>query len=196
MKLHSNRSRASAFLILVAGLFVATSASAADADPWADGSQWLSVRAGYARSAVKNAGNGLGGAGFGYTRFISPKWALGGHFQYDVLGRFGAASEIDMPFTVEMTRHFAWATPLRPYLGFGTGAFVHKMYRTGADETTIRPGFYFTGGANSPISPSSLIGVDARMVVESDGESDNPVFPSENATVLHWSLKLTYARFF
>jgi hypothetical protein len=198
MKRQSIRSRANAcaLLVLAACLLAGTSAFAADPNPWADGTQWISLRAGYAKSAVKSAGNALGGYGFGFTRFISPKWALGGHVQHDVLGRFGAASEIDIPITVEMTRHFAWETPLRPYLGFGTGAFIHKMYRTGADETSIRPGAFLTAGANAPINATSLIGVDARMVAQMDAETTNPVFPSDGSTVLHWSLKLNYARFF
>jgi hypothetical protein len=194
----SMRSRARAWAALAVLVVVAAGrqAGAAEVDPWAKGTQWVSMRAGYAKSAAKGSGNALGGYGFGYTRFYTPKWAFGAHVHHEVLGRFGGAAEVEVPFTVEVMRHFKWSTPLRPYLGLGTGAFFHKTYRTGDDETSVRKGIYVGGGVNAPIDARSLLGLDVRAIDEFDAKSTNPVFPLESSSALHWSIKLNYARFF
>jgi len=165
-------------------------------DPWAEGMTWASFRFGYAKSAAQFAANGNVGFGFAYTKFLSRKWSLGGSAQYDVLGKFGDASEIEIPFGVDLTRHFKWATTARPYFGLGSGLFFHKTYRTGEDVGDIRKGVFLTYGVNAPISDQSLIGLDVRNTFEFDAESHNPVFVNDQKSAMHWSVKLNYARFF
>jgi outer membrane protein W len=168
----------------------------ASVDAWARGRQWVSVRAGYAKAASKFSADGNLGGGFAYSRFLSRKWALTAAAHYDNLGKFGGASEIEIPFTLELDRHFQWATPARPYLGFGTGAFFHKSYRTGADESDVRKGVFFSTGVNSAISDESLIGLDVRTLFEFDAVSHNPVFINEEKSTIHWGVKVGYSRFF
>ena len=112
--------------VLGAGL---AAGSARAQDPWAAGSNWLSVRAGYALSKVEGSGHGGGGYGFGFSHQLSrvkiyrwtlfKRFSLGGYVHYELLSRFGHASEIEMPVTVELVRHFRWGESLRPYLGIG-----------------------------------------------------------------------------
>ncbi|HYM79846.1 MAG TPA: hypothetical protein VEY91_00375 [Candidatus Limnocylindria bacterium] len=182
--------------LLVGVIALASPAPAAEGDPWSGGANWISVRGGYAKSGVEGAPNGIGGYGFGFQHFLSTKWAVGGHVHHELLGRFGSASEIAIPFTAEISRHFKWPTSLRPYLALGAGAFFHKMYRTGTDGTQVRNGGYVSGGFNAVISDRSLLGVDWRMALETDAKSTNPAFPSTTSSATLWSAKLSYSRFF
>src|SRR5437899_633619 len=104
-------------------LMVAPSARAQSFDPWAKGREWVSVRFGYAKSSAQGAADGNVGAGFGYVRFRNSKWSLGATAAVDILGRYGNATEIESPWTVEVVRHYRWVTPARPYLGVGAGAY-------------------------------------------------------------------------
>jgi len=178
----------------VALLGAAAHARADVSSPWAAEQNWISVRAGYAKASVKAAADGLGGFGFGFNHFRNSKWAFGAYAHYEVLGRFGPAQEIEVPLTAEVTRHFKWTTPARPYLGLGTGAFFHKTYRTGDDGSDTRTGYYVVGGMNAPISDHSLFGLDLRAIVETSARSTNPVFPNSSANAIHWSVKLDYSR--
>ena len=168
-------------------------ARAAD-DPWSGDANWVSVRFGYAKSAAEFAPDGSVGYGFGYTRFLQNGLAWSATVQHDLLGRFGGAALIEVPFTVEFTRHVKWSQSARPYLGLGLGAFYHKTYRTGADESGFRQGIYFATGANAAIDRSSLIGLDVRIVVEQDTRSINPSFPNLKPSGSEWSAKLSYSR--
>jgi hypothetical protein len=163
-------------------------------DIWTPGRQWLSVRAGYAKSGVKNAADGLVGVGFGYTRMGKGLWSLGGHAHFEVLGRYNQAAEIEIPLTFEVARHFGWKSVVRPYFGAGGGAFYYKTYRTGADVAQVRPGWFFVGGMNAPISNTSAIGMDLRMVFQGNASSRDPIFPNTDEDAVHWSIKLNYAR--
>ena len=188
----------------------------ADEDPWAPGKQWLSVRAGFANSAVRGSGEGSFGYGFGYSRILRPvkiyKWSslgglsLGGYVHHEMLGGFDGAREIEVPATVELVRHFRWNSSYRPYLGLGSGGFYRKTYRTGADIGTVKPGYYVTLGANAPIGGRNLLGFDFRMVrVSAVYDPPNPVFgsgsikrsTSTGANVrqlaTHWSAKLNWS---
>jgi hypothetical protein len=182
--------------IALAAASLPSQAQTADPDPWARHAQWVSLRAGYAKSNVEGSGDGNIGAGFGYQRFWSSKLALGAFVHFELLGRYGAAAEFENPWTVEVTRHFRWTPAARPYFGLGGGAFLHKFYRTGADLTTIRPGFYLVGGTNMAVSDRSLLGVDARMIFQGDAQSDDPVFPNDQDNAVHWSVKLNWSRLF
>src|SRR5437867_3997081 len=120
---------------------IALPARAAD-DPWSEDARWVSMRIGSAGSGAKLAANGNYGYGFGYSWFLGNELAWSATVQHDVLGRYGDASEIDVPITVEFTKHFHVSDPARPYLGGGWGIILHKTYRTGADESGFRQGIY------------------------------------------------------
>jgi len=180
-------------------VLAASPAVAQEINPWTKGRQWLSVRFGYARSAAEAAADGNLGFGFGYTRFRDAKWSYGANAQLDILGRFGDATEIEVPWTVELTRHFKWTTALHPYTGLGAGMYYNKVSGTGDDHAGVRGGMYVAGGTNTPISEHSLLGFDIRMSLVSPEGQMNPVFGNQAVTgkaqnrVVHWSAKINYA---
>jgi hypothetical protein len=190
--------------ILAASLLglAATSAAAAEVDPWATGTEWFSVRGGYAKSSAAGSADGNVGFGFGYTRFHNSKWAYGGTAEWDVLGRFGSARELEIPWTLDISRHYKWPVALRPYVGIGLGAYYHQISGTGDDGSKVLPGGYIGTGFNTPISDRGLFGLDVRMNVVRAQAQDNPVFGSEATAnvhenrVLHWGVKLGYAWMF
>ena len=213
-----SRNRTSWILPVLVALGLALAggmSSAADDEPWANGKNWLSVRAGFAQSTVENAPPAGSGVGFGFSHMITPfkvyKWtlfkrfSLGAYVHHEALGKFGSAAEIEVPFTVELDRHFLWKTPLRPYLGVGMGPFYRKLYRTGADFRDIRRGTYLAFGANTPINRRNLLGIDVRFVrVDATNDPTNPVFglgsgqlhtdatTIERHNATHWSTKINY----
>jgi hypothetical protein len=179
---------------VAAGLvLVALPARSAD-DPWSEDARWVSMRVGTAGSGATLAADGSYGYGFGYTWFLGNQLAWSATVQHDVLGRYGDASEIEVPITVEFTKHIHLADVARPYLGGGWGAIYHKTYRTGADESGFRQGLYLALGGNTMLNAHSLIGVDARLMLEQDTRSINPTFPNHSADTRNWSLKLSYSR--
>jgi hypothetical protein len=139
------------------------------------GSQWISMRAGYAKGGGEVSPGGRVGFGFGYRRFVLDSWSVGGFVDYDLLGRFGSAADIEVPITLEVVRHSHWGAAVFPYLGFGAGAFYHKQYRTGADGSAFGPGRYLTFGAYTPVRAQGLLGLDVRMAMV-DKPDSNPVF--------------------
>ena len=187
--------------LAVAGLALsnASAAAAQGVDPWTKGRQWLSVRAGYARSGAEGAADGNFGAGFGYSRFRNTKWSFGASAHIDVLGRFGDASEVESSWTAEVARHYKWNTSVRPYLGAGLGAYYHKIQGTTDDYASILPGGFLMSGFNAPISDHGLLGIDVRAnLVEIDHQT-NPVFGGLATTgkdqnrVIHWGAKVGYS---
>ena len=144
------------------------------------GSQWMSVRAGYAKGSGDVAADGLVGGGFGYRRFVLDRWAVGAFAHYELLGRFGRAADISVPLTIEVTRHTHWGAAVYPYAGIGGGAFYNKLYRTGDDKSGFTPGRYLTFGANFPIRRQSMLGIDVRMATV-DKFDANPAFPGPPA---------------
>jgi len=172
----------------------------AETKPWSKHSQWGSVRFGYAKSTAEGSADGNLGCGVGFTRFWNSRWATGAFVHWELLGRYGGAAEIEIPWTLELTRHFKWNTSLRPYLGVGGGVFYHKFYRTGEDEASLRPGGYLVGGGNMPINDRSLLGVDVRAILEAEEASTNRIFgvvtdgsPPEVKQGARWSVKVSYA---
>lgn len=172
---------------------------AQETDPWARGTGWLSVRAGYAKSTAAGAADGNIGIGFGFARFRNSKWSYGAQAAFDILGRYGDAVEIESPWTVEILRHYRWRTPARPYVGLGAGAYYTKLSGTGNDLAAINPGAYLATGLNTQISANGLFGFDIRMSWVGLSNQANPVFGGE-ATLgeeqdiaLHWSVKATYS---
>ena len=181
-------------IALALGIVTAVAPARAAGDPWADDARWVSFRVGMAKTAAERAPDGGLGYGFGYTRFLDPRWSWGAFVHHEVVGRFGGAAEIEMPVTIEFVRHMAWHTQARPYLGMGWGTFFAKTYRTGADESKFRTGVYLTTGLNVPLDGTSLIGFDMRMIGERGTRSINPVFANSKPSTLGWSLKLNYSR--
>jgi hypothetical protein len=154
--------------------------AAGSSDPAGDvlkrGSQWMSIRAGYAKGSGDVAPNGSIGGGFGYRRFVLDRWSVGCFAQYELLGRFGKAAEIEVPLTLEVMRHSRWGAAVYPYVGVGGGAFYHKRYRTGADESGFTPGRYLAFGMHFPVKRQGLLGLDVRMATV-DKLDANPAFP-------------------
>jgi len=186
-------------------------------DPWAPGRQWMSVRAGYAKSTEDSAGHGMAGYGMSY-RYMLPgynifgwtplkKYSIGAAVQHDVLGRFGPAAEVEISATVDLVRHYAWGPYVHPHLGLGLGPHYRKTYRTGNDLRDVSLGWYITTGMHTPVSGRHLIGVDFRLSrVKGKNDPPNPVFglgsideeSSGTRTVFkersatHWSIKADY----
>lgn len=210
---------------IAAGVLVtmAGTAWAAEDDPWDVGSNWLSVRAGYARNGTAGAGSGGAGYGFGVTHRLKPSrpslwsvagfhplgfmgsgdkewitlfrdWSIGANVNHDVVSRFGTASEIDIAATAELVRHFKWRTEPRFYLGLGGGPYFRKAYHTGEDFTRVEVGTYLTTGMNLVVAPSHMLGFDLRYA-RLDGANDppNPVFGPGDGTSSRWTFKLTYS---
>ena len=88
----------------------------------------------YAKSLEGGAPNAMGGFGFGFSRMMSDRVSVGLFIHDELLGKFGAAAQIEIPITAEYAYAFDWSTALRPYAGLGLGAFYHKIYRSGADR--------------------------------------------------------------
>jgi hypothetical protein len=162
--------------------------------PWVQGANWLGFRVGTA--AVSELGRPAPGPGFGvgYQHFRSRRWSVGLQLDYDVVGKYGAATEIDAPLQLEFARHFDWGEAMRPYTGITAGGTWHRTYRTGGDEADMRPSFYLIGGANVPVGPRSLMGADFRVGWESDARSSDPVFPNSSSSLLSWRFKIAYLR--
>jgi outer membrane protein W len=153
-----------------------TAASSAAGDILKRGSQWMSVRVGYAKGSGEAAPNGLLGGGFGYRRFVLDKWSVGGFVHYDQLGRFDDATEVEIPLTLEVMRHSRWGAAVYPYAGVGAGAFYHKRGRTAqADESGFNPGRFLAFGMNIPVRKQGLLGLDVRMATV-DKPDANPPF--------------------
>lgn len=166
-------------------------------DPWSKRAQWLSLRAGYAKSGEVGSANGNVGFGVGYSRFLNHKWAAGAYLHGDVLGKFGAAAELEAPLTFELVRHFMWQTAAHPYFGMGAGWFHRKLYRTGDDSESTNGGYYFVGGINIPVAAKRIFGFDVRTeFVKGNLGETNPVFGTDEKTLIHYSAKFSYSLMF
>jgi len=163
--------------------------------PWRRGATWMSFRLGVSGSKVENSPDAGIAFGVGGMHFRNPKWAYGLNLDVDVLGKFNGATQMEIPITLELSRHMRWGTDtFRPFLGTGLGAYYYRTYRTGADATDVRPGFHLSGGFNSTISNSALLGVVARGALQWGAELDDPYFPNDSNSAVHWSVKLNYSR--
>ena len=134
--------------------------------------------------------NGNVGYGFGYSRMVSKRLSLGANVQHDLLGKTSGAALIAIPATFEALWHFHWPTAIRPYAGAGLATVYRKTYRTGADASSMEPGYTFTLGANAPIDKSHLMGIDLRVAnVANDSWSFDPVFQTRaTGDVQGWSM--------
>ncbi len=210
---------------------IASSAARADDNPWDPGSNWLYLRGGYAKSAAVGAGNGGAGYGFGFRHMLTPSkvnewsvlghrplgilhwtlfknWSFGGFAEYDVLGRYGTAEEIEIPVALDLTRHLMWKTSARPYVTIGGGPFYRKTYKTGADSRRVAMSGFVASGFDAIIAPGQMLGLDVRLArVDSEHKPINPVFGAggsvtndprfgirvRDTEATHWSVKLSYA---
>ncbi|MFN8588457.1 MAG: hypothetical protein U0704_11740 [Candidatus Eisenbacteria bacterium] len=162
---------------------------------WAKRANWISFGAGYAKSRAKGAGDGLAGYGLSYDRMLNRNWSLGASVNHDLLGHFDHATEVAVPFTVDLTRHFKWKTAVRPYVGVGGGYWFHKYYRTEADYTGAPgSGWHLSFGANLPLDDRHVLGLDTRFSKFATREGVvNPVFGPEDSSESMWSVKLNWA---
>ena len=200
-----------------AALLLAAVPVRAQGTPWDEGRTWMSVRLGYAGSRSQTAGHGGAGYGIGFSRMLSRShvnqwsvfgieplgflhwtlfkhYSMGAYAHHDVLGRFGSASEIEIPATFEVTRHFAWKSAAHPYLGLGGGWFYRKSYGTGDDFGRGVRGLYLAGGFNAPVTDRQMLGLDIRLArLDSKNIPVNPVFGAGQPTATHVSIKLSYA---
>ena len=196
---------------------LAASAARADDNPWDVGSNWMFVRAGFARSAADGAGNAGAGYGVGFRHVLKPSkvndwrvlgikplgflhwtlfkgWSVGGFVEYNVLGRFGTSSDIEVPAAVEMTRFIHWKSAAKPYVTLGVGPHYRKMYNTGADFSQVRTSAFVATGFDAPVASNQMLGFDMRMArVQSENKPVNPVFGGGSFEATHWSLKLSYS---
>lgn len=202
---------------LLAALGILSGVARADVDPWATGSNWLYLRGGYAKSGANDAGNGGAGYGFGFRHMLSTTrvdrwgafgvrplgflhwtllkhWSFGGFVEYDVLGRYGNASEIEVPMAVDLTRHVMWKGAAKPYFSLGMGTFHRKTYRTGTDLSHTAVAGFVSTGFDARIASNQMLGVDARLArVPSENSPPNPVFGGGTSEATHWSVKLSYS---
>jgi hypothetical protein len=162
---------------------------------WTKHTNWLSLRAGYAKATGDFAGDGVAGYGIAFQHMLTNRMAIGGAVHHEWLGHLGPASEIAVPFTLELTRHFRWSNTMRPYAGFGAGYYFHKYYRTAGDYTgSPGTGYHVVFGGNVPVDDHHLIGLDARMsFLSTTKDAVNPVFGTSKGTEVLWSIKLNYA---
>lgn len=182
---------------------------------FAVGAQWLSARAGYAKATGEQSPDGMVGYGFGYRRFFMNRWAAGAFVHHELLGRFGAAARIEIPLTLEITRHTRWGAAFHPYAGVGGGAFFEKTYRSGADASGFKAARFAVLGFHAPLASGQLLGLDIRVAVVDKpdatptfvglppGHSDlgdvlaNPnlivINDDKSKTEMHWSVKVDYA---
>jgi hypothetical protein len=161
---------------------------------WKPGAQWLSVRFGYAKAQGHDAPNGNVGYGFGYSQMVSKRLSMGGNFEYNLLGKFGGSSLIEMPIVFETLWHFKWKAAVRPYAGGGMGVAYRKVYRSGADTADLQPDIFGSVGANMAIDKAHVLGLDLRVSgVSTDRLEDDPVFGHEKSRSVHWGIKLNYA---
>jgi outer membrane protein W len=206
-----------AAMALLGGLAAARPAEAQD-DPWDSGANWLTLRGGYAKSAVDRSGQGGLGYGIGFSHMLHKwkvwRWTLfkqfsvGGHVHHENISRVASAGEIEVAATLELVRHFDWNSPFHPYLGVGTGPVYRKTHRTGDDQRNVELGHYFSVGGNVPISRMQVVGLDIRLLrVDATNVPENPVFGIgsgeydvvDGETVIkskkgtHWSVKLGYS---
>ena len=175
--------------------FAGVAAAAEGDEPWTKDASWMTVRVGPVKSLDENAPSGNIGWGFGYRRMLNDRISLGAAFDHDLLGRFGGASLIEVPASVEMLLHFRWKTPVHPAIGAGFAAVYRKAYRSGDDYSEIQPGGFLTLALHTAVSPHTLVGAECRvMSVSSDELGANPTFGGPFPSSGRTSLKLGISR--
>jgi len=159
------------------------------------GSNWMSMRFGWAKRTGELAGNGFVGYGVGYQHMMSRKFAFAAGAGHDVVGHFGSQVDVAVPFTAEFQRHFKWNTAVRPYVGIGGGFYLRKAYRTGTEYTTTTTGGpHFTLGFTSALDAKHIIGLETRIAkVQGHTGVVNPTFGPGQSTESLWTIKASWS---
>jgi len=169
--------------------------AAAEDEAWTKGASWATLRVGPVKSLDENSPGGNIGWGFAYRHMLTSRLSVGGSIDHDLLGRFGPASLIEVPASLEMLLHFHWRTPVRPAIGAGFAAVYRKAYRSGDDYSEMQPGGFLTLALHTAVSPHTLVGAEARvMSVSSDETGTNPTFGRHLPSSGHTSLKVSITR--
>lgn len=161
----------------------------------AAGSNWLSLRFGYAKRSGELSGQGLVGYGVAYQHMMTNKYAFAAGVGHDVVGHFGSQIDDAVPFTGEFQRHYRWKSAMRPYVGLGGGFYLRKQYRTGKDYTTTTTGGpHVSVGFNSPLDDNHAIGFEARVArLQGSPGIVNPAFGPGEETETIWTAKVIWA---
>jgi hypothetical protein len=187
----------SAPVLAAAVLALAASAARSDDDPWAKGASWASIRFGGVRALYDHAPDGNVGFGVAYRKMVSPRFSIGASLDQDLIGKYGAAANMEMPLSIEYLAHFHWKAPIHPALGAGFSVVYHKMYRTGDDISEIQPGAYMVVALNTAVDHNTAIGVEWRLgTVSTDYEGNNPSFGILPPSSGRMSIKLSVARIY
>jgi hypothetical protein len=162
---------------------------------YAKGSNWLSLRFGYAKRTGELAGDGMVGYGVGYQHMISRKYAFAAGVGHDIVGHFAGQLDEAVPFTAEFQRYSRWKTSVRPYVGLGGGFYLRKNYRTGTDYTTTTTGGpHVSVGFTSELDANHAIGFEVRVARIKGREGIvNPTFGPGVANETIWTAKVSWA---
>ena len=211
---HPWRARRSLLLLGLAalGLGSLTAPARGEVDPWRPGSNWLYVRAGYAKSAAEGAGDGGGGAGFGFRHMLSSSrvnewkvfgfrplpfvhwslfkgWSFGGFAEFNLLGSYGEAKEIEVPVALDMTRHIMLKGDVKPYVRSVRAVLPHHP---GTGDTSARRGERVRVGLDIRSRPPRCSGWTRGSRASTPSKPVNPVFGPGKTEATHWSVKLAY----
>jgi len=162
---------------------------------YAAGSNWVSLRLGYAKRVGDVSGQGSMGYGMGWQHMLGRRYAFAAGINHDIVGHFSAQTDIAVPFTMEFQKHFGWKSTARPYMGLGGGYYFRKFYRTaGQYDTESTGGFHVSVGIQSPLGDRHAIGLEARAArVQRKAGVTNPTFGTTDDTETLWTVKGTWA---
>jgi outer membrane protein W len=184
-----------ALVLALAAAPMLSAAAARAADSFGLNSSWISFRLGTASSSADNAPDPGWAGGVGYTRMIGKRLSVGFTAEAQLVGRYGAASNIEIPAVLDFLVHFKWGATMRPYIGPGFGVVYQKLSRTGEDYTEVQPTGYLRGGLDMPLSDRTLIGFDARLAsVSTDRITDDPVFGTASPSSGRFGFYVTMSR--
>jgi hypothetical protein len=162
---------------------------------YAAGTSWMSLRLGYAKRVGDLAGQGWMGYGMGWQYMMSKSTAFAASINHDIVGHFGKQTDIAVPFTAELQRHFGWKGAAHPYIGVGGGYYFRKAYRTQFDyDTQSSGGMHVSIGFQSPLGDRNAIGLEARAArVQRTPGVTNPTFGTTDDSETLWTVKGTWA---
>jgi outer membrane protein W len=162
----------------------------------APGTDWIGLQAGYAKRSGETSGDGLAGAGLTFQHMIDHKYAFAAGTGLDIIGHYAGSTDLSLPMTVELRRHFNWRTAGRPYLGLGTGVYYRKAYRTTSDYSTyLSTGPHLSVGFTGALDARHVFGFEMRWAsvqVPDAARAPNSVFGDPGSTQSLWTAKLTW----
>jgi hypothetical protein len=194
LKIRVTRAAALAAIALAA---LAAVPAAAQEEPWRPGTSWATARIGTARVFGEDSPGGNVGWGVAYRRMMSPKVSIAAAADHDLLGRFGSASLIQVPFSLEFATHLRWKTGLRPAIGLGFAAVYRKAYRSGDDHSEFQPAGFLSMALHAPISAQALLGLEFQLMsVSGDLSGTNPTFGGYSSSNGIGTFKVSLSRAF